>query len=160
MDIYAVDPGPTESALVVYNAKLDRVMSSEMLPNDEMRAYLEDEAQTYTGDVLVIEQIVGYGMSIGNETIETAFWSGRFYEVWVQEHERVERMSRKDVKLELCGVAHAKSAEVRDAVLTLYGGREKAIGKKKSPGPLYGITNHKLAALALAIAFAQKEKLR
>jgi len=55
------------------------------------------------------------------------------------------------VDREILGV---NDSTIRQAMLDRYGpGREKAIGKKKSPGPLYGIRKDEWQALALAVTF-------
>ena len=59
---------------------------------------------------------------------------------------------RKDVKLHLCGSPRAKDSNIRQALIDRFGpGKEKAIGLKKTPGPLYGVKSHVWAALAVAV---------
>jgi hypothetical protein len=66
-------------------------------------------------------------------------------------------ISRKDVKQHLCGTVRATDADVRDALIHRFGpGKEKAVGKKKTPGPLYGVKGHGWAALAVAVTLADK----
>ena len=67
---------------------------------------------------------------------------------------------RKDVKLHLCGDLRAKDANIRQALIDLFGpGKERAIGKKKTPGPLYGIRKHEWSALAVAVTYHDRAKL-
>jgi hypothetical protein len=50
------------------------------------------------------------------------------------------------------GTEHqAKDANIRQAILDRFGGKEKAIGKKANPGPLYGVKSHLWSALAVAL---------
>ena len=89
----------------------------------------------------------------GAEFHETQLWAGRFLEAAhrVPSH----AMGRAKVKATLLGTASASDADVRAALIDRFGpGREKAIGRKASPGPLYGIRSHSWAALAIAVAFA------
>ena len=153
MDIYALDPGPEESALVVYRPTDRLVDAAIILPNERMLEYIKHDAESYTGDVLVIEQVISYGMAVGKETLETVFWSGRFFQVWEQEGERVERIDRKKIKLQICNDARARDSNIRTEILDRFGGKLRAIGKKSAPGPLFGVTSHKMAALAVAIAW-------
>ena len=53
-----------------------------------------------------------------------------------------------------CKRLHALSMNIRQALIDRFGGKEKAIGLKKTPGPLYGISSHAWAALALAITYS------
>ena len=54
---------------------------------------------------MVYEMVAGYGMPVGAEVFETAFWAGRFSEAWPG---HAERLYRRDVKLYLCGSSRAK----------------------------------------------------
>ena len=95
--------------------------------------------------------VASYGMPVGAEVFETVFWIGRFYERHENEGGRVARVFRKDVKMHLCGQTKAKDSNIRQALIDRYGpGKEKAIGLKKTPGPLYGIKGDEWQALALA----------
>jgi len=55
------------------------------------------------------------------------------------------------VKLHLCKVSQAKDMHIRQALIDMYGGKDAAIGKKATPGPLYAVKSHAWAALALGI---------
>ncbi len=102
--------------------------------------------------ILVIEQIESFGMAVGREVFETVFWTGRFAEAWCPK--RFERMPRREVKQHLCRSARATDSNIRQALIDRFGpGTDKAFGKKKAPGPLFGITGHKIAALAVAITW-------
>jgi hypothetical protein len=50
----------------------------------------------------------------------------------------------------------AKDANIRQALIDIYGGNDKAIGNKKTPGPLYGIKGDLWAALAVAVTFGRR----
>ena len=57
-----------------------------------------------------------------------------------------------EVKMNLCHSAKANDADIRQALIDRFGpGKQKAIGLKGSPGPLYGVSKHCWAALALAV---------
>jgi hypothetical protein len=77
-------------------------------------------------------------------------WVGRFIEMSVAD---AALMPRKDVKLHLCGQTRAKDSNIRAALIDRFGGKEKAIGKKASPGPLYGLKADAWQALALAVTW-------
>lgn len=103
----------------------------------------------------VIEMISSYGMPVGKEVFETCVWIGRFLEA-IQQRAGVvpSLMFRRDVKLHLCNSARAKDGEIRQALIDRYGpGKERAIGLKASPGPLYSVKADVWQALALAVTF-------
>jgi hypothetical protein len=67
------------------------------------------------------------------------------------------RIYRADVKLHLCNSHRAKDKNVRQALIDLYGPtKEAAIGRKASPGPLYGLAGDGWAALGVAVTAAAK----
>lgn len=126
---------------------------------DTVRTYAESKQDVR----LVVEMIACYGMPVGKEVFETVFWIGRFIQCWFENgshHKSIPaRIYRQDVKLHLCKSPRANDATIRAALIDRFGpGKERAIGKKKTPGPLYGVKGDVWAALALAVTFADKLK--
>lgn len=143
--VFAIDPGTEQSAYL----ELDRgrVASFGILSNKDMCEPLWFNRSR--GSVLRIEMVASYGMPVGREVFETCVWIGRFIEAARMPWEYV---YRKDVKLHLCGNLRAKDAHVRQALIDRFGpGKEKAIGRKAAPGPLYGVSSHVWSALAVAV---------
>ncbi len=145
--ILAIDPGNEESAYVLYDGatlvefgKVENQTLLERLPF--YRA---------TADHMAIEMIASYGMPVGREVFDTCVWIGRYIQAWDASFTRV---YRKDVKLHLCGQPRAKDGNIRQALIDRYGGKDKAIGKKAAPGPLYGCSADVWAALAVAVTYA------
>lgn len=146
--ILAIDPGPTESAAVFYETTTGLVTSAGKKPNEELLRYL----RTPAGPVeVVIEKVESFGMAVGVEVFETVFWSGRFAEA--ADPLPVHRIGRKAVKLHLCQSMRAKDSNIRQALIDRYGGPD-AIGRKATPGPLYGIAGDVWSALAVAVTWA------
>lgn len=152
--VYAIDPGTTQSAMVVYCPfGSTPIVNHLTLPNTELLQLVSDRLRR-AADTLVIEQIESMGMAVGAEVFETVFWSGRFAQAWAGYHASMpwSRVTRRAVKLHLCGTSKAKDANIRQAILDRFGG-SSAIGLKKTPGPLYGVKGHEFAALAVALTF-------
>jgi hypothetical protein len=152
MIILAIDPGPEESAWVVYNTETGMPMSWAKESNENMDAP--------ANDMLAIEMVASYGMAVGSEVFETCVWIGRFIERWQWSDERFETepelIYRRDVKLHLCNNVRATDTNVRQALIDRYGpGRKKAVGTKKGPGPLYGMSGDCWQALAVAVTAAE-----
>lgn len=162
MRILAIDPGPDESAWVLFEGS--KVLLHSKDTNDLLvrRIYATPDdrwpGDFFGVDVAVIEMIASYGMAVGKEVFETCVWIGRFMEAIehniITTTSRVERIFRKDVKLTLCGSVRASDANIRADLIDRWGGKEVAIGTKKNPGPLYGITGDVWAALAIAKAYS------
>jgi hypothetical protein len=150
MNFMAIDPGTAESAYVVFHAGHPNYWRT--VPNVEMLRVCHD----YTGVAVVCEMVACYGQPVGAEVFETCLWIGRFWEAWGDRD--FYRVVRNDVKKHLCHkIVGINDSVIRQALIDRFGpGKDKAIGKKKEPGPLYGMSGDEWAALALAVTFADK----
>lgn len=168
--VFAVDPGYEKSAYVLGVAGsrglhqicdrgiVENGVLLSMLATVESTTLAPEEPQDWEDTVVVFEQIDSYGMAVGREVFETVFWTGRCYEAAVAGGALVDRITRRAVKLHLCESAKANDANIRIALIDRFGGTEKAIGNKKAPGPLYGVTSHLWAALAVAVTWADQHR--
>ena len=157
--IVAIDPGSTESGVVVFDpVSSEPVVYAAKVLNATLRHWL------YTRDitdvcvlagphVVACEFPVARGMPASNDLFLTVEWAGRFREAWVGAWEKVDR---KDVKIAMCGVGNAKDSNIRAAIIDRFGGKAKAIGTKRAPGPLYGVKADAWSALAVALTYAAR----
>jgi hypothetical protein len=145
--LLAIDPGPERSAWLVCEDGMPTEFGID--PNGVVLAILGES----TADDLAVEMIASYGMPVGAEIFETCVFIGRLLQLWDDTHDGATSLVyRKDVKLHLCGSPRARDANVRQALIDRYGpGKETAIGRKATPGPLYGVTSHVWSALAVAV---------
>ncbi len=148
--LIAIDPGTTESAFLKWDG--EKLGTFGTISNESLLESLRGDAQT---NEIFIEMVACYGMPVGKETFETCLWIGRFIEAW----ERPQRGSahllyRQAIKLHHCGTARAKDGNVRQAIIDKYG----AVGTKKAPGRLYGISGHLWQAFAIAAYVTERRK--
>lgn len=147
-----IDPGPRESAVVAWDGA--RVLYATDMANDDIgagvvvSAMLKCEHSSSEAQVAV-EWIESFGMAVGRETFETVFAIGQ-----IASRLDCRLVPRRDVKLHLCRSVKAKDANIRQALIDRFG----VVGTKKSPGPLFGITGHKWAALAIAVTAHDLER--
>lgn len=141
MTVLGIDPGPKESAYVVWDGS--KVIEAGKIPSANILD-LEPDAKGW--ELVAIECCTGYGMQVGQETFETIRWEGK-YEYVFEHLVNTRRVSRKEVKRLLCENATANDKFVRQALIDRIGPQ----GTKRAPGPLFGITDDKLAALAVAV---------
>lgn len=155
MIVFSIDPGPTQSAFVLY----DRVKPTcfGKFSNDVILDAIQRRDWATNPDVLIVEQVAAMGMAVGAEVFETVFWSGRFVEAWGGAWDRVKR---HEVKMHLCGNMRAKDANIRQSIVDRYGGKDAAIGRKANPGPLYGLSGDCWSALAVAITYSERDQSR
>lgn len=146
----AIDPGPVDSAIVWMQPNdigFGKTSNYEIL-----KALVRDRERGWPH--LAIEMIASYGMPVGQEVFETCVWIGRFIEAWGGPHSLI---YRKAVTAFVCGNGKAKDSNVRQALIDRYGGKDKAIGRKKSPGPLYGMKEDMWSALAVAVTYGSEQ---
>ena len=159
--VAAIDPGTTESALLVYDPVEQRVKRSLFASNDqilnEVYRLADASLESTQPGALVIERMENYGNIVGRDILETAEWSGRFFQqFWVHSGgQEPHWLPRRQVKMHLCGTMRATDAHVRQALLDIWGDRKRALGKKSQPGPLFGVAGHLWSALALAVTYHQ-----
>ena len=137
---------------------------------------------------VVMEDIQSYGMPVGVDVFTTVKALGAFeYYATQIEKLKLTYVKRSEAKLFLCNSARATDANIRQALIDLYGGDEKAVGGKKcktckgkgyngrdrascdlcgglglqSPkGALYGITGHVWSALAVGVTFFEQQQVK
>lgn len=149
MLVFAIDPGSDESAYVLYDSSSALVITHAHMLNEALVVLCAQQAMSYP---LVVESFESYGMAVGAEVFRTVWWAGRFHQAW---RGPARQLSRREVKLHLCHSARATDANVRQAILDRFAHtKAEAIGKKKNPGPLYGLKGHEYAALAVALTWA------
>lgn len=150
MILLGIDPGTTHSGCVWFDGT--RVVQSVFMDNGHVLVRL-GEFRDVQFDAVACEMFQCQGMPVGKETFETAYWIGRFMgRCGVTWH----RVYRNEVKLHLCGSVRAKDANIRQALLDRWGGKS-AVGTRKAPGPLYGVTGHCWSALAVAVTAWDRE---
>jgi len=134
--VIGIDPGPRDSAYVVWDG--ERVVSACDMPNHQLAAYLDSASSP-----VACEWIESFGMSVGREVFETVFAIGMFS----QHAARMRLVPRRDVKMHLCSSVRAKDGNIRQALIDRFG----VVGTKRNPGPLAGISQHRWAALSVAV---------
>lgn len=164
MIVLGIDPGPEKSGVVIYDSEAKRVLWSDAAAStyDVLRAlepwcFAKLCAHGWA-DAVVIEQVESYGIP-GNSLLLTAEVSGRFRQRAMDSFELAPvLMPRREVKRVLGIVGGGADGQVREAMLARHGGTKKAAqGRKKAPGPLYGLSSHAWQALGLVVAWMERE---
>ena len=154
--ITGVDPGYEQSAWVTFDGA--RILHHGTLPNAQLLNYFKTGGRgtpSEPADVVVFEQIHMGGMAVGMETFETVFMTGRFVQAIEDNGGRWDRLKRQAVKVHLCESVKANDANIRQALLDRFGGTSAALGKRATPGPLYGLVKHEWSAFAVALTYRE-----
>jgi hypothetical protein len=148
--ILGLDPGPRICGICEYDPRVRRVFSSISDASVEYALQMLD-SNPY---VVAIERVQATGQIAGNEVLWTAEVSARLYQRALDYGYEAEWLYRREVLriLDVTGAGNRDSL-VRARLLEMHGGPE-AKGTKRAPGPLYGLSGHGWAALALAVAAA------
>jgi hypothetical protein len=148
MKILAIDPGPTESAYVLWDGA--RPVEFGKVPNGELIARLAGDLGGICNRA-AIEMIASYGMAVGREVFETCVWIGRFMEAFGAQ--RCDRLTRNEVKNHICHSSKAKDSNIRQALIDRLG----APGTKAKPGATYGVSKDVWAACAVAVTWWDRQ---
>ena len=147
MKILGIDPGSSESGYVLWDTETKVPIESQYVLNIFL---MEGIVRDKKADVVAIERIRGYGIVAGDDTFNTCEWVGRFDLAAAASGKQVHLIPRKDIKRHLCGNTTTNDKYIRQALIDRFGD----VGTKKKPGPLYGISGHLWAALAVCITCA------
>lgn len=154
MRIAAIDPGTEKSGWVVFEQ--GRVLGAGVTQNTELLVMVTEQFAAIDGrpvDVLAIEMIASYGMSVGESTFRTVWWTGRFaHEWWSTRGYLPMEVVRQDVKLHVCKSMKAKDSNIRTALIDLIGPK----GTAAKPGPTFGVASHAWQALGVAVTAENK----
>lgn len=157
--IFAVDPGTEKTAWVVM-LRDGTIAEHGITPNHQMFDVLDRALNVHCVTHMAIEMIASMGMAVGQSVFETAVWIGQMVRHWTYRGDTTyELVYRADEKLHLCGSPRAKDANIRQAIIDAYsvdadGGAREAVGNKRNPGPLYGVSKDVWSAIAVAkVAF-------
>lgn len=158
--ILAIDPGPVESAVLAWDADSAQIVSMQLTESVDGLMFMVSQFATDSGGKgpLAIENIRGYGLSVGNEVFDTCIVVGRAVECWRWAGGRTEPLlvERRAVKAHLCNTTTAKDKDVRAALIDRFG--ERGVAKQK--GRLAGVSTHLWAALAVAVYVADTSAAR
>ena len=157
MAILAIDPGNIESAYVLVDNDLSRVIDKGKVLNEDLKRKLEIDWCCSCAippiNYIAIEMIASYGMAVGKSVFDTCVWIGRFYQIGM-DHYGVEPtlIYRSEEKMCLCGNMKAKDSNIRQALIDRFG----EVGTKKNPGFFYGFKKDIWAAMSVCVAFHDK----
>ena len=174
MIVLGIDPGPVESAGVLYDTEAKTVrMEPGIVGNSELLAWIKSENSLCLIGLghLVIEMPHTYALTpkrnkktgkyrsaqLNQNTYEMTYWVGRFVEAYAG---GFARLFRRDICRHLCGPKLLKGKAPYNAAVAQWFGVTvgSAKGTQKAPGPLYGIKSHMWDALAVAITWAETTK--
>jgi len=155
------DPGPDHCGVVVLDTHRRWVEFADASMCLEAALRLAHTAEV---DLVVIERVASYGIS-GASLLETSEVVGRLQQAAELGGRSVELIYRRQVISALSATGRGtKDSLVRQALLQTFAGWhgltvKDAIGRKKTPGPLHGVSKHAWSALAVGTAWMFRHRL-
>jgi hypothetical protein len=147
--ILAIDPGNIDSAYVLMSNDCSIIRFGK-IKNEELNSLITSMHSIHKFKYVVIEMIASYGMAVGATVFDTCVWVGRFTETASRlENVTVDRMYRKDVKVNLCQSMKAKDGNIRQALIDRFG----VVGTKSNKGWFYGFAKDVWAAYAVGVTY-------
>jgi hypothetical protein len=121
--------------------------------NEDVRSLVN---VTDRGGYVAVEYMRPRGMPTGQDEMDTMYELGRMTAGIPADY--VAKIARKDVKMFLLGRASGTDANIRQALIDLFGGNRHAIGEhgcgyEVHPGVLHGVTGHAWSALACGMTY-------
>lgn len=153
--ILAVDPGNIESAYVIVENDLSKVIEKGKIDNIDLLDLLLfwQEKYEWKIDYFAIEGIQSYGMAVGKSVFETCYFIGRLIEAGKRDLEIKHTMIyRMEEKMCLCHSTKAKDSNIRQALIDRFG----EVGTKKNPGYFFGFKSDIWSAMSVAVTFYDK----
>ena len=156
--ILAIDPGTTESGVVIVDSETYKPVFCGKFRNDMVLEICYES----TYDKATIEMIQYYGkfMSAGQTTFDTCVWIGRFIEAIATREITAELSYRATIKAYITGMASAKDGQVKQVLIDRFakGAGNGGKGYKKNPGWFYGFAADAWQAYALAVFWIDTHK--
>ena len=152
-DIIAIDPGSTESGVVITTPLLYPIFHAKVA-NDEVFSIISNQVSE-SDSVCVIEMIASYGMPVGREVFDTCIWIGRIVQHCKMIGVEPEFILRQQEKLKICHSPKANDATIKQALVDRFapGVPNHGKGTKKDPGWFYGFRADEWSAYAGAVTY-------
>ena len=169
MIVLGIDPGPETHGAVLYDSELRRVLwSAKAIESIDLEQKLSGHDPRLLADsfCIVIERpsaMGALGVGIVGHMLDTAWVAGRLAGVLGEVHAlKIKTMTRREVLRHL-GVLSGKGSSdsrVRAACIADHEtpGGPPAVGRKATPGPLYGVSSHGWQALGLVLAWLERQR--
>ena len=150
MRVLGIDPGPKESAYCVWDG--EKIQDSGKVPTEAVLDVIY-KASTFNETCVACEHLQCFGMGVGKEVFETAYWIGDFRGHCRHHGIKFIPVFRGDVKSYWCQSQRATDSNIRFALEDRFGPK----GTKKNPGLMYPLVGSDMrSAFAIAVMVHDK----
>ena len=151
MNILALDVGTVASGFCLMDIETFQPYFFGKKENDELIELVKTEKY----GVLVYEAFASYGMAVGQSTIQSIQWNGRFIQCALDRGIDVYPIYRRDEKINLCGSMKAKDSNIRQALIDRFAFFDYNNGKgtKLNQDFFYGFSIDAWSAFAIGTTY-------
>ena len=150
MNLLALDVGTVESGYCIVECDTYKPIQFGKISNTELLEIVRNADY----QVCAYEQFKSYGMAIGDSTINSIQWNGRFIQLIDDRGIEYHPIMRVEEKVAICGTTKAKDSNIRQALIDRFG----EVGTKKNQGFFYGFKKDVWSAFAIAVTYLDKRK--
>lgn len=149
--LLSIDAGTTESAYCIVDIQTYKPIEFGKVKNENLLSIVKN--QRY--NILAYEEFQCYGMPIGESTIKSITWNGRYIQSALDRGTPVHPIYRKDEKMNLCHSMKAKDSNIRQALIDRFAQHDFKNGKgtKRNKDWFYGFAADVWAAYAVAVTY-------
>lgn len=153
--LLALDVGTTETGWVLIDKDTHEPKMRGVTDNKKLFDLIDTWDIQGIADEMALERLDPRGMPIGETTLTTVLWAGRFEGLAIRMGWRTHQVRRRHVKSHLCGTQRAKDSNISQSLWDKYapdtGNRGK--GTKDNPGWFYGFKSHIWQAYAAGVTY-------
>lgn len=155
MNILSIDAGTTESGYCLGTSEYNPLQFGKISNEELLKIVKEAEYE-----ILLYEEFQCYGMAVGQSTIISITWNGRYIQSALDRGLKVEPILRKEEKMCLCGTMRAKDTNIRQALIDRFATFDYKNGKgtKGNQDFFYGFSKDSWSAFAILTTYLDKEK--
>jgi len=148
--VLSIDVGTIKSGYCLIEKETYKPINFGKIDNIELLKIIKEEKY----NILIYEEFASYGMSIGESTITSITWNGRYIQSALDRGIEYFPIFRREEKINLCGTMKAKDTNIRQALIDRFG----IVGTKKNPGWFYGFAGDIWSAYAVGVTYLDKMK--
>ena len=156
MNILAIDPGDEKTAVCVIDTETLKPVHFTISDNWYYESYLLMEiVKMYKIDIVAIEMISSYGMSVGRHVFDTCVWIGRFIQM-LKKHS-CNYVYRYEEKKHILGQISGNDKMIRRALIDRFAVHDFKTGKgvRNNPDFFHGFKKDVWAAYAVGLTFIE-----
>lgn len=151
MEILSLDVGTKMSGYCIADGNTLKPIEFGKINNEDLLKIVKEKNY----DLMLYEEFQSYGMAIGESTITSIKWNGRYIQSALDREKKVVPIYRKEEKMCLCQTMKAKDSNIRRALIDRFAIHDYKNGKgtKKNPDWFYGFKADVWSSYAIVVTY-------